>query len=106
MIEFDPNTAAALLGYLTLLVGFGVFGSAGLAFVQSLLRRQRNRNEPVKHRIPRMVSPANVEFRLGADGHLTDLVEYDAGHHVVAEFHVPRPQRGIGWILEDDDDSE
>lgn len=104
MTEFSPNDAAALLGYLTLLVGFVVCGSAGLAFIQTLPARLRNRNEPVKHRI-RRVDPMHVSFDMGPDGAITDLVETDDEGHVIAEYHQKKPVViAADWLPEDDDD--
>ncbi len=100
MPPFDIQQAAALLGYLTLLVGFIVLGSAGLAFIQSIPVRLRNRNEPVKHRLTR-VDPMHVKFDLGSDGTITDLVETDDDGHVVAEYHQKHD-----WLPELDDDDE
>ena len=119
MLEFNVNDAATLLGYLTLLVGFAVLGSAGLAFIQSIPDRLRYRvrtctithdepsacngwpregdcpiyePEPVKIRLVRSVRPQDFFYELGPDGRITDAVELNEDHTaVVAEYHE-RPQ--------------
>ena len=93
-MQFDINTAAALLGYITLLVGFAVLGSAGLAFIQSIparLRLRAQQDEPSYFRVQR-VRPQDFFYELGPDGRITDAVELNEDHTaVVAEYHE-RPQ--------------
>lgn len=52
----------------------------------------------------RRLKPENIEYRMGADGHLTDLTEYDDEHNVVAEFHEPLPTVLEDWVPEDDEE--
>ena len=93
-MQFDINAAAALLGYITLLVGFAVLGSAGLAFIQSIparLRLRSQQDEPSYFRVQR-VRPQDFFYELGPDGRITDAVELNEDHTaVVAEYHE-RPQ--------------
>lgn len=103
---FDVHDAAAVLGYLTLLVGFATLGSAGLARIQAFLTYRRHRDEPSRIRV-RRVDPMHVSFDLGPDGTITDLVETDDDGHVVAEFHQPRPPIvAADWLPEDEDDDD
>ena len=100
-MQFDINAAAALLGYITLIVGFAVLGSSALAFIQTVPSRLRHRNEPVKDRV-RRVDPMHVSFDLGGDGTITDLIETDDDGHIVAEYHQKPPRYDAAWLPEED----
>ena len=96
---------AELLGYLALAVGFVVFGSSALAFIQSIphrIRLHQQRDEPSRVRI-RRIDPDKVHYRMAGDGHLTDLVEIDDDGNVLAEFHEQPPKVAADWLPEDDD---
>lgn len=122
MLEFNVNDAAALLGYLTLLVGFVALGSAGLAFIQSIPDRLRLRAQTciINHdddesrqgpcngyprpECPQLYPQEPVKFRvqrvrpqdffyeLGPDGHITDAVELNEDHTAVVAEYHERTQ--------------
>lgn len=97
----DLNAIAAVLGYITMLVGAAVLGSAGLAFIQSISARLHPVDfddgcdldypafdEPVKIRLKR-VKAENFAYHMNEEGHIDEAWETNDTGQVIAHVRLP-----------------